>query len=707
MSTLAHFFHPRSIAFVGATEDESKLGGRRYRSLVEGGFSGEIYPVHPHAKTVRGLTAHRRVHDIPGAIDLAVVVVPRGAVQATIADCAARSIPAVMLISSGFGEIDVEGRRNEAGMANQIRRSGGSMIGPNSAGLFSAAAGINLGGAEVPVGSVALVSQSGNLLLDFNLRARSTGLGFSRQVAIGNAADLDGVDLIADSLDDPDTSVVLAYLEGFSKGRGRALVDLARDHPSNKPIVLLKPGRSEAGKLAAITHTGTLAGEDKVADAALRQAGILRASGIAEAWEMVEALCRCPPLTGDRIALVSDGGGHATILADSLGLADFTLPRFNTETQQALAAFLPVHAAIANPLDFAGIVESDPSVLPTALKICLADPNFDAVVVAGHFGGYHRIGGSDLEAKEVAAAVAVAALAARTNRALVFQSIHADTPTECLDILRQAGIPVSRSPENAACALVALRNAGLVAKPSSRALEPRLPHDFRDRAMPLLRGADRSGALAEPETRDLLAAAGFDIPESLTTTRTDEAAEVPWRSVALKLIAPGLVHRSETGGVLLDLAGTVAIRKGAAALFNRCSAAGRAKARLLVTPMIEPGLELLCGAFRDPQFGPMIMVGLGGVQVEVLDDVVIGLAPLTHDQALRLIARIRAQRLLDGHQGAPGVDRDRLAKMMTKLAEIMMALPELFEIEMNPVIVTASGPHVADARASVSLEMLR
>lgn len=705
MNNLDAFFHPRAIAFIGATEDESKLGGRRYRSLVEGGFNGEIHPVHPRAKTLRGLTAYRRVNDIPGIIDLAVVVVPHDAVQATIEDCAALSIPAIMLISSGFGEIDDEGRRIEREMANQIQRAGGRMIGPNCAGLFSAAGGINLGGAEVPGGTVALVSQSGNLLLDFNLRARGTGLGFSRQVAIGNAADLDGVDLIADSLDDPETTVVLAYLEGFSEGRGRALIDLVRDHSSKKPIVLLKPGRSEVGKLAAITHTGSLAGEDTVADAALRQAGILRAPGIAEAWEMVEALCRCPPFAGDRIALVSDGGGHATVLADCLGLAEFKVPRFSARTQQALAAFLPARAAIANPLDFAGIVESDPSVLARALEICLADPDIDAVVVAGHFGGYHRIGGAELEAKEIDAASAVAALVVDAKRPLVFQSIHADTPTKSLDILRRAGVPVSRLPEGAACALAALRDAGLVGEAFSQDLVATLPRDFRDRTMRLLRRADPGGALAEPETRDLLVAAGFDIPESFTTANPEEAAEVPWPAVALKLIVPGLVHRSDSGGVLLDLSGADAIRAGAATLFARCRQGDRAGARLLVTPMIEPGLELLCGAFRDPQFGAMIMVGLGGVQVEILDDVVMGLAPLSHDQALGLIARIRAQPLLDGYRGAQAVDRERLAKILTKLAEIMTALPELSEIEMNPVIVTASGPYIADARARVDLAM--
>lgn len=703
MTTLSSFFHPSAIAFVGATEDETKLGGRRYRSLVEGGFNGKIYPVHPSAKTVRGVPAFQSVHDIPGPVDLAVVVVPHGAVEQTVADCAALGISAIMLISAGFGEVDAEGKRIEAEMVARVRGAGGRMIGPNCAGLFSAAAGINLGGAAVPSGPVALVSQSGNLLLDFNLRAASTGLGFSRQVAIGNAADLDGVDLIADSLDDPDTKVVLAYLEGFSKGRGRALFDLARGHTGNKPIVLLKPGKSHAGRQAAITHTGTLAGEDRVADAALRQAGILRAPGIAEAWEMVEALCRCPRLAGERVALVSDGGGHATILADSLGLAGFTLPKFAPSTQQALAAFLPARAAIANPLDFAGVVESDPSVLPRALEVCLDDPETDAVVIAGHFGGYHRIGGAELESAEIAAARSVAKLARVHDKPMVLQSIHADTPTQSLAILREAGIPVSRSPENAAMALGALRDAARGYR-TTPAPESTFPAGFRGQALAILETPDTQGALAEPESRRLLMAAGFDIPETLVTTDPDQAAATPWPIVALKLIAPGIVHRSDSGGVVLNLSGETAIRNAAKTLLANCPGTVRAEARLLVTPMIEPGLELICGGFRDPQFGPMVMFGIGGTQVEALDDVAFAAAPLGHDEALEMIARVRAQALLHGYRGAPRVNREEIALIVTRLGDVMAALPTLSAIEINPLIITARGPVIVDARATLVIE---
>lgn len=662
---------------------------------------GRIYPIHPNAKTVRGIPAFQSIHDTPGPIDLAVVVVPYGAVEQTVEDCSELGIPAVMLISAGFGEVDAEGKRIEAEMVARIRSANGRLIGPNCAGLFSAATGVNLGGAAVPAGSVALVSQSGNLLLDFNLRAANMGLGFSRQVAIGNAADLDGIDLISDSLDDPETKVVLAYLEGFSKGRGRSLVELARGHRGHKPIVLLKPGKSDAGRQAAITHTGTLAGEDRVADAALRQAGILRAPGIAEAWEMVEALCRCPRLEGDRVALISDGGGHATVLADSLGLAGFKLPNFAPKTQRALASFLPVRAAISNPLDFAGVVESDPSVLPRALEVCLMDPEVDAAVVAGHFGGYHRIGGAELECAEIAAAHLVSQLARKHDRPVIFQSIHADTTTQSLTILRESGIPVSRTPENAAMALGALWDAArgyrVIPSPDSN-----LPADFQEVALPLLETADTQGALAEPESRRLLVAAGFDVPDTLVTADQNEAAAAPWPNVALKLIAPGIVHRSDSGSVILNLSGSIAIRDAAQTLINKCPSPLRKEARLLLTPMIGSGIELICGGFRDPQFGPMVMFGLGGTLVEALEDVTFGTVPLGHNEALEMMGNIRSQVLLNGYRGSAPVDRDLVAQIIMKLGALMLALPTLLTIEINPLIITDRGPIIADARATVA-----
>ena len=705
MTRLSAFFRPRTIAFVGATEDEAKLGGRRYRSLVAGGFAGNIFAVHPRAPSVRGRPAFPSLRAIPGPVDLAVVVVPRDAVRPVIEDCAARNVPAVMVITAGFGEVDAEGRRLEDELAALVRRGGGRLLGPNCAGLYSGSAGINLGGAEVPPGPIALVSQSGNLLLDFNLRAGAAGLGFTRQATIGNAADLDAVDLIADCLDDSDTEVVLAYLEGMGEGRGRALVDTVRRHPARKPVVVLKPGRSEAGRRAALTHTGTLAGEDRIASAALRGAGILRADGIAEAWAIAEALCRCPTLAGDGVALVSDGGGHATVLADCLGLAGFALPAFPGATRNALARLLPPRAAIANPLDFAGVVESDPSVLPKALAVCLSASSADAVVVAGHFGGYHRIGGAGLAPREIAAAEAIASIVSGHGKPVVFQSIHADVPTGSHTVLRDAGIPVVRAPDDAVQMLSGLRDAARRSKPSGRDAPGFAPSAaFQRHAEGLLRSHGPSGALAEPETRSLLQAAGFEVPEWQVATNADEAtnAATDWPRTAMKLITPGAVHRSERGHVLLDLAGAPAIRKGAETLLARCPAGERPAARLLVTPMLEPGLEIICGAIRDSQFGPTVMAGLGGTSVESLDEVVFHLAPLDRKEARSLLSGLPAPRATGLRRPMPRPQEcEELVEYLIRLGALLAALPELEEIELNPVIVTPARARIADARAVV------
>ena len=705
MTRLSAFFRPRAIAFVGATEDEAKLGGRRYRSLVAGGFAGSIFAVHPRAPSVRGRPAFPTLRAIPGPVDLAVVVVPRDAVRPVIEDCAARNVPAVMVITAGFGEVDAEGRRLEGELAALVRRGGGRLLGPNCAGLYSGSAGINLGGAEVPHGPIALVSQSGNLLLDFNLRAAAAGLGFARQATIGNAADLDAVDLIADCLDDSDTKVVLAYLEGIGEGRGRALVDTVRRHPARKPVVVLKPGRSEAGRRAALTHTGALAGEDRIASAALRGAGILRADGIAAAWAIAEALCRCPAPAGDGVALVSDGGGHATVLADCLGLAGFTLPAFPGATRDALARLLPPRAAISNPLDFAGVVESDPSVLPEALAVCLSASNADAVVVAGHFGGYHRIGGAGLAPREIAAAEAVASVASGHGKPVVFQSIHADVPTGSHTVLREAGIPVVRAPDDAVEMLSGLRDAARRPK-TSGGDAPGFASSaaFQRHAEGLLRSHGPRGAVAEPEARSLLEAAGFEVPEWRVAANADEAADAAtdWPRAALKLITLGAVHRSERGYVLLDLAGAPAIRKGAETLLARCPASERPAARLLVTPMIEPGLEIICGAIRDSQFGPTVMAGLGGTSVELLDEVVFHLAPLDREEARSLLSALPASRATGLPRPMPRPQEcEELVDYLVRLGALLATLPELEELELNPVIVTPARARIADARAVV------
>ncbi len=687
MTTLDAFFRPRGVAFVGATEDPAKLGGRRYKSLVEEGFTGAIHPVHPRAERLRGLPAYRSVLDVPDPVDLAVIVVPTDAVPATLAECARRGIPGVVCITAGFGEVDATGRRIERRMVQAYRASGGRLLGPNCAGLFDAASNLNLGGDAVPRGPISLVSQSGNLLLDFSQHARERGLGFRRQVTIGNAADLGPVELIADAMRDPECKVVLGYLEGFAPGDGRRLVDLARN--STTPIVLVKPGRSEAGRRAALSHTGALAGEDRVADAAFRQAGVHRATSIEGAWDLAAALARGMALGGARLAVISDGGGHATVLSDALGLADLTLPRFRAATRRRLADLLPPRAAIANPVDFAGVVETDPAALPAVLSVCLEAREIDGVVVAGHFGGYHKIGGRALEVREIEAARAVAELARNTAKPVLFHSIHAANAPTALAHLRRAGLPVLRAPESAGPLLAALRRAGRTRRPAAGTSRLRLPEDVRS----LL---EAPGALAEPESRRFLAAAGIRAPAHVMARSRAAAARASadGRAKAMKLIAPGLIHRSDAGGVMVNVTGARASARAYDALIAKAPGADG----VLVTDMIAGGVEAAFGAFRDEQFGAVVMFGLGGVAIEALADVTFRLAPLTRAEAGEMLDEIRARALLAGHRGRPAIDRRAAVDLLVRLGRAVAALPEIAEIDLNPVFLHPGGAEIADAR---------
>lgn len=701
MGDFSKFFQPKSIAFVGATADESKLGGRRFRSLVEGNFKGEIFPVNPGAKSIRGIPAFRNLREIPSAVDLAVIVVPTDAVLPTIDDCTTMKIPAVMLISAGFGEVNQKGQEIEFSIVEKIRSVGGRMLGPNCAGLFSGGAGINLGGATVPHGEIALISQSGNLLLDFNLRALEAGLGFSRQVAIGNAADVDGVALIADCLDDPDTSVVLAYMEGWKEGRGRALFELVRDHPEKKPIVMLKPGRSKEGKLAAITHTGSLAGEDRVIDSALRQAGILRASSIAEAWSMTEALCRYRPLLGNKMTIVSDGGGHATVLADLLGLRGFKIPQLTDELKEALSNFLPSRAAVINPIDFAGVVESDPEVLPKTLDKCLKMGSSDAVLIAGHFGGYHIIGGSELEEREIKAAQSIANITKQHDCPVLVQSIHASNSTETLEILRKGGILVSQNPDDIVAALTSLdffSNCPHPSEPLSTIKEPTFKN--KNRMLKLFSLKGQKGVLLEPEARELLELANFDIPEFLLANNPADGAEKykksGWTSVAAKLIAPDIIHRRQVNGIQLNITGESEVRSSIDFLLKQCPQKSLSKAQILLTPMIEPGFELICSGFRDSQFGPVVMLGIGGTLVELVENVVFRLAPLSAGEALSMIKELGLASVLDTANAQSSIHVTAISEILLKIGALLVEFPTLETLELNPVIVSSVCPMIAD-----------
>ncbi len=694
-------FNPASVAVIGASTVLHKAGGRRWRSMVESGFAGPLYPIHPTAPEILGRKAYPSLRAVPGPIELAVVLVRPDLVPGAIADCAALAIPGVVVITAGFGETGPEGKRLETALAGTLRAAGARMIGPNCAGLFSASGRVNVLGWPVPVGPIAVISQSGNMALSFAQLAREKGLGFSKLVTVGNAADVRIHEYVDYFFDDRDTRVIVAYLEGFAPGEGRALWELVRRHPAPKPIVVIKPGETESGRRAALSHTGALAGEQRVVDAAFRQCGILRVTDTEDAWDAAIALASLPAPTQGTVVVVSDGGGHATIVCDTAARHGLAVPPLPEATQRRLAAILPPRSGIGNPVDFAGVAEEEPEVVPRVLDVCLEDPTIGGAIFAGHFGGYVKIATEELGRREEAAARDVVGVVRRHGKPFVLHTIYGAQPLPALETFRAAGVPVYRSLEASARAMASVWTVtrALARRPQ----EPRRSSPDAGRVATLLAAATDGPPrlLLEPEARALLAAYGVAVPAwhvSATAAASEAAArELGGGTVALKLVSAGLVHKSEAAGVLLDVApGDVAAAHRA--LVQRAGTLGLPTPRVLVTPMIRDGFETVVGAFRDPQFGPVVMFGLGGIFVEALADVTFRVAPLAARDAEAMLDEIRGRALLGAVRGRPARDRRAIVDLLVRVSELAADRPEIAELDLNPVFLLADGAAVADAR---------
>jgi acetyltransferase len=689
-------FNPTSAAVIGASTVLHKTGGRRWRSMVESGFDGPLYPIHPTAAEILGKKAYPSLRDVPGPVEMAVVLVRPDLVPGAVDDCVAAGVRGIVVITAGFGETGAEGKHVEQDLVARARAGGARLVGPNCAGLFSGSGRVNAMGWTVPPGPIALISQSGNMALTFGQLAREKGLGFSKLVTVGNAADVRVPEYLDYLFADPDTKVIVAYLEGFGPGEGRALWELMRTHPSPKPVIVLKPGDTDSGRRAALSHTGALAGQGRIVEAAFRQCGIVRAAESEDAWDAAIALASLPPLGKRTVAVMSDGGGHATIVCDTADRAGLAVPTLSDATQRRLGEILPARSGVANPIDFAGQAEEEPEVVPRVADVCLADPEIGAVIFAGHFGGYVRISTAELGRREEAAARELAEIVRRHGKPFVLHTIYAGERLPAFDPLRAAGVPMYRSLEASAKALAACWRAA--ARP--RATSPRRSASDRPRVDAILARAT-NGLLLEPDARDLLAAYGVAVPASRVADSPAAAAEAGRTlggPLAVKLVAPALLHKSEAGGVLLDVAPDQAADAWRT-LAERAAALGIAPARVLVTPMVAGGLEGVVGAFRDPQFGPVVMFGLGGVDVEARGDVVFRLAPVDADEARAMTAEIRGHRLLGAVRGRPARDIEAAVDVIVRVSELMADVDTLAELDVNPLFLLERGAAVADARA--------
>ena len=699
--SLDAIFNPRGIAVVGASNAVQSFGGRRFRSLIEGGYAGAVYPIHPSAPEVQGHQAFPQVRDLPGPVDLAVIMVRSDLVDAVIDDCAALGVPGVLVLSGGFGETGPEGRERERVLTQKLHSAGGRMLGPNCVGLYSGAGRVNvMGWRSVPQGPVALISQSGNMARTFALQAQAHGVGFSKIISTGNAADLKPADYIEYLFTDPDTQVIVAYVEGFGSGEGRTFFELLRDHPQRKPVILLKPGVTESGRRAALSHTGTLAGEERIVDAALKQCGALRAPTAEEAWAAAMALVGLPRLKSSAVVVVSDGGGHATIVSDATARAGLSTPDLSEKTQAALAELLPPRSTVNNPVDFAGKAEQEPEVIPRVIDVCLADVGIGSVILAGHFGGYFKDRTEETARRELASAQALVAAVAKHGKPFVLHTEYAFERLPTLEPLRAAGVPAFASLELSARALGYAWRYASYAKRKSAAANPLHP-DRAAVAAILQRAEGVPRRLAEPEARALLELYGVPVPPwrvARSVADAQAAAKEFAVPAALKLISPDLVHKSDVGGVLLGIDGAAAAGQAYEKLMETAKRLRAGNARVLVTPMIGDGVAVVVGGLRDEQFGAVVMCGLGGIYVEVLDDIAFRVAPVNTDEAAQMLDELRSAKLFGEFRGRPAVDTRSLAALVARVSELLTDVPEIVELDLNPVFVRATGMAVADAR---------
>ncbi|WP_435365440.1 acetate--CoA ligase family protein [Haloarchaeobius sp. DYHT-AS-18] len=701
---LQRILAPDSVAVVGASTDPQKRGHQAIATLEAGGYEGDVYPVNPSADEIRGRTVYDSVSDIPDPVDLALVVVPAPVVPSVLEDCADTDLAGAVVVAVGFGETDDEGEALERRIVDLANQHDIRLIGPNTSGMINVHEGLNLVGAEnVPAGDVALLCQSGNLAIALFMEAMGVpGLGFSHYVGVGNESDLRFDEYLPFYAEDDETAAITLYVEGMSDGR--AFLQRAREVTPNTPIVALKGGRSEVGKQSTSSHTGSMAGNAAVADAVFEQAGVISVERADELLPTAGALGALPPADGETVAILADGGGHATLAADALAEQGLSVPDLTAETQARLREVLPDAASVVNPVDVAGGTDDDPTVFYDCAAAIAADPNVDALLLSGLFGGYGIRFSDALAEPELDAAHDIAGLVDEQDIPIVVQSAYESAEPDAHAVLRERGIPVQESLEVATRTIAALATYGDHCARADRKSDFRLAPDAADDATLAEVVDDTGGDLSEYEAREVLSRHDVPLSPSELATSGEEAAAVADRfdgPVAMKVVSPDIVHKSDIGGVALDVTDdpgdTYRDLVGAAQAHDSDATVEG----VLVSPMREDGVELVVGVVEDEQFGHVAMVGIGGVFVEVLEDVAFRALPLTRADAREMLADLDAQALLDGARGTESVDREALVDLLVAVSRFVETNPRVTELDLNPVLASGSDVEALDAAMTV------
>jgi acetyltransferase len=691
---LNRFFDPRSVAVVGASDRKNSVGRTLMENLAQEEFSGEVFPINPNHREVMGMACRKSVTELDDAADLAVIAVPIATVPKIIRECAQSGIKGAIVVSAGGGEASEEGRKIEEQIKQEAAAGPVRLLGPNCLGFIRPEKHLNASFAkQIPLaGSLAFISQSGAIgtaILDYSIRER---FGFSHFISVGAMADVDFGDLIDYLGHHPRVESILLYIE--SLGRIRAFMSAARAVSRIKPIVALKSGRTDAGAKAAASHTGAMAGEDTFYDAAFDRAGIVRVEAIGELFDCAELMAKQPRPAGAKLGIVTNAGGAGVMAADALARLGGQPARLGEETLHRLDQELPQYWSRANPIDILG--DATPERYLRTVELCTQAAEFDGLLIILTPQAMTDPTGT---ARELADSLDGKSLP-------VFAAwIGGSGVAEGLRLLNQADVPTYETPEQAVRAYMYQRTYGLKLEALCE-IPPRFPHELtfdRDGAEGIVsRQLRENGHLTEAASKELLAAYG--IPVTRTETARSPEAAVERASaigypVVMKISSTEVTHKSEAGGVRLDLRTAEEVRRAWEEIMAASQSRETGAQEVTLQPMIDrPDFEILIGAKRDALFGPLILFGTGGIFTEVLKDVAFALPPLNRLLAARLMQRVQIYTLLQGYRNVPPADMEALEEIILRLSQLVIDFHQIAELDLNPVIVKDGRPVAADAR---------
>jgi acetyl coenzyme A synthetase (ADP forming)-like protein len=695
------FFKPRGIAVIGASRQRGTISGELFWNILEAGFRGPVYPVNKQSEYVQSVVAYRSVLDCPGPVDLAFIVVPAAAVLPVAKECAQKGVGALVVISAGFAEASEAGGRLQHELVEICRGTGMRLIGPNCMGIINTDPKISLNGQFAPYkpipGKIGFLSQSGALGIAIIDYATKLGLGMSTFVSVGNKADISGNDLIQYWENDENTNLILLYLESF--GNPRKFARIARRVGRKKPIIAVKGGRSVAGFRATQSHTGALvAASDITVDALFKQAGVIRTDVLAEMFDVASLLNTQPVPKGDGVGIITNAGGAGILAADACEDLGLRVPELSSKSQAQLKEFLSSAAGVRNPVDM--VASANPSDYANAIQVMASDPNIDALIVI-------FIPPMAVRPQEIAAEILETAQ--KVDRHIpILSTFMASHGTPEILSKGQMRIPSYPFPEAAARALaLAVQYGKWLATPED--IPPKFSDVRREDAAAIIARALQGGGrwLVPDEAVELLDCYGISLVKSLQALTPHDAGQIAVElggKIALKAIAPGLVHKTDAGAVGLNLEGREQIEKSAEEMLKRLNVLGLNEISFILQPMAPSGTEMLVGVTHDPVFGPIVVCSVGGVLVELLKDVAVRITPLTNRDAKEMIQSLKTYPLLSGYRGGPRYDVAALEEVILRVGALVEDIHEINELDLNPVIVLPEGQGVAivDARIRVA-----